>query len=61
MKMYAKTKELGPIGGMCTGHAPPLDLPMLMYLVFTNIDNCNLYMMCGKRRVMDVTCDDSQL
>ena len=23
VKMYAKTKELGPIGGACAGHAPP--------------------------------------
>ena len=23
VKMYAKTKELGPIGGACDGHAPP--------------------------------------
>ena len=28
VKMYAKTKELGPIGGACAGHAP-LDPPML--------------------------------
>ena len=27
VKMYAKMKELGPIGGACTGHTPP-DLPM---------------------------------
>ena len=27
VKMYAKTKELGPIGGACAGHAP-LDPPM---------------------------------
>ena len=23
VKMYAKTKELGPVGGACAGHAPP--------------------------------------
>ena len=23
VKMYAKTKELGPIRGACAGHAPP--------------------------------------
>ena len=23
VKMYAKTKELGPIGRACAGHAPP--------------------------------------
>ena len=23
VKMYVKTKELGPIGGACAGHAPP--------------------------------------
>ena len=23
VKMYAKMKELGPIGGACAGHAPP--------------------------------------
>ena len=23
MKMYAKMKELGPMGGACAGHAPP--------------------------------------
>ena len=28
LKMYAKTKEFGPIGGACAGHAP-LDLPMM--------------------------------
>ena len=28
VKMYAKTKELGPIGGACAGHTP-LDLPMI--------------------------------
>ena len=29
VKMYAKTKELGPIGGgACPAHAPPLDPPM---------------------------------
>ena len=22
-KMYAKMKELGPVGGACAGHAPP--------------------------------------
>ena len=27
VKMYAKMKELGPVGGACTGHAP-LDPPM---------------------------------
>ena len=27
VKMYVKTKELGPIGGACAGHAP-LDPPM---------------------------------
>ena len=29
VKMYVKTKELGPIGGACAGHAP-LDPPMIM-------------------------------
>ena len=29
-KMYAKTKELGPVGRVCTWHAP-LDLPMEIY------------------------------
>ena len=23
LKMYVKTKELGPVGGVCAGHAPP--------------------------------------
>ena len=27
--LYVKTKELGPLGGACTGHAP-LDPPMLL-------------------------------
>ena len=31
--MYAKTKELGPIGGACAGHAPP-DLPMTIVVLF---------------------------
>ena len=30
VKMYAKTKELGPIGGACAGHAPPPDSPMVI-------------------------------
>ena len=30
VKMYAKTKELGPIGGRAPG-TPPLDPPMLRY------------------------------
>ena len=28
VKMYAKTKELGPIGGVCRARPPPLDPPM---------------------------------
>ena len=28
-KMYAKTKELGPVGGMHPARRPPLDPPML--------------------------------
>ena len=31
-KMYAKTKELGAVGGACAGHAP-LDPPMLMVTI----------------------------
>ena len=27
-KMYAKMKEMDPVGGACTGSAPPLDPPM---------------------------------
>ena len=38
VKMYAKTKELGPIGGgACAGHAP-LDPPMIMYFQHESFD-----------------------
>ena len=34
VKMYAKMKELGPVGGACAG-MPPIDLPMtLQYHAF---------------------------
>ena len=37
VKMYVKTKELGPIGGVCTGHAP-LDPPMRMDFMHERVD-----------------------
>ena len=30
VKMYAKTKELGPVGGHVSAHTPP-DLPMVLH------------------------------
>ena len=35
VKMYAKTKELGPIGRACAGHAP-LDPPMLCNTMYNS-------------------------
>ena len=32
VKMYAKMKELGPIGGRALGMPPPLDPPMHMHM-----------------------------
>ena len=32
VKMYAKTKELGPVGGACAWHAP-LDPPMQCFII----------------------------
>ena len=36
-KMYAKMKELGPVGGACAGHAPQ-DPPMVTILFLTGKD-----------------------
>ena len=37
VKMYAKMKELGPIGGRAPGTPPPLDPPMVTSIRFVKI------------------------
>ena len=44
VKMYTKTKELGPVGGACAGHAPPRSAYGVCYTKDTSSDSLMMYL-----------------